>query len=141
MATPVVFREFKKRQHNGSAGDLTGSGAVKVALIDDTLSPSVTSHTEWSDLSANEVSGTGYTAGGVAVANPSIADATNNATYTHDDVEWSQDGAGFSDARYAVWYFASTGDLIAYMDLGGDVGNVSGPLKLDVGAGGVISIQ
>lgn len=141
MATPVVFLSYKRALLAGAGADLEGVGAVKVALIDDTLSPSVTSHTEWSDLSANEVSGTGYTAGGVAVANPSIADATNNATYTHDDVEWSQDGAGFSDARYAVWYFASTGDLIAYMDLGGDVGNVSGPLKLDVGAGGVISIQ
>lgn len=137
MATPVIFLAYKRALLNGDAAEIDAASAVKVALIDDTLAPNSATHDNWSDLSANEVSGTGYTTGGATVASASLADDSDDVIYSHADVVWSQDGAGFADARYAVWYFVADGALIAYMDLGGDVGNVTGDLTLDVGAGGV----
>lgn len=140
MPTFQVFQEFKKRQHNGNGGDLDAAAAVKVALVNDTLAPVAATHTEWTDFSANEVSGTGYTSGGAAVANPSLTESGGDMLYSHDDVVWSQDAGGFTDARYAIWYFAATGDLIGYLDFGEDKGNVDGPLTIDVTAAGVCLI-
>lgn len=141
MATPVVYANFKLRQLNGNAGDLDAAAAVKVGLITASYTPAAATDTEFSVIDANEVSGTNYTAGGEAVANPSVALDSSTAEWTHDDVTWSQHASGFNDARYAVWYFVATGDLIMYMDLGGNKGNVDGDLTLDVTpATGVLNV-
>lgn len=70
----------------------------------------------------NEVSGTGYTAGGATLANPSVTQGnTNNRSYFDaDDVSWAS--ATITNARYAIIYkstgTAGTSALIGYVDLG-----------------------
>ena len=121
-------------------GTLTGSpvdfdtDTIKLALIDDTLAPDEAVHDNWDDLAANEVSGTGYTAGGETLT---ITVDQTGAVMTVDsgDTTWAVDLGGFSDARYAVWYKVggsdATSPIIGHMDMGSDKGNAAGPLTLE----------
>lgn len=84
----------------------------------------------------NEVSGTGYSSGGLALDNKSVS-AANPAVATADDEVINQSGAGFSNGRkYALAKIlggASSADpLIAYGAAGADFGNVAGQLTMDI---------
>jgi hypothetical protein len=93
---------------------------------------------DFRDDITNEVTGTGYTAGGLALANKSVSSA-NPAVFTADDIVVAQSGAGFSTGRkYAIVKItggaSSTDPLFAYGTAGADFGNVAGALTLDVPA-------
>lgn len=84
---------------------LSGDGdwkdnTIKLALVTSSYTPSA-AHTQWSDVSGNEASGTGYTAGGATLANASIANGKLDA----DDVTFSTITVTF---RYAVCYISGT---------------------------------
>lgn len=84
----------------------------------------------------NEVSGTGYSSGGLAL-DTKTASAANPCVLSADDEVISQSGSGFSDGRkYALTKIlggASSADpLLCYGAAGGDFGNVAGQLTLDV---------
>lgn len=75
---------------------------IKVALVTSSYTPS-TAHDEWADVSANEVAtGSGYTTGGIALANP----VTTNTTVDYDDIVWTSLTKTF---RYAVGYKSGSG--------------------------------
>lgn len=134
MPTPTVFPKFKLAQHNGNAVDLD-TDTIKVAWVTNAWTPNLATNEFWGDISANEVSGTGYTAGGSAIAGVTLALDGNTMEWAHNDLSWAQNAAGFSNGRYAVWYkdtgVAGTSRLIMYLNAGADVGNVAGPLTLD----------
>lgn len=73
---------------------------IKLALVTSSYTPSA-AHTQWADISANETSGTGYTAGGETLANAAI----DNSKFDADDVTWSTVTV---TARYAVMYASKT---------------------------------
>jgi len=84
----------------------------------------------------SEVSGTGYTAGGLALSNKTLGTA-NPCIASADDIVISQNAGGFSNGRkYALAKIlggASSADpLLWYGAAGADFGNVSGQLTLDV---------
>jgi len=88
---------------------------IKVALLNDSHSFTAT-HNTWSDVSANEISGTGYTAGGETLANAAV---TQGATtkWDADDVVWSN--ASFTAYHAVIYDDTLTGDdLIASIDFG-----------------------
>ena len=139
MANLTLYSNFRLRQHNGNAINL-GSAPIKVALLTAAYAPALLTDQLFSAIGANEVTGGGYTAGGQAIANSSIALDGAMPEWTHDDVVWAQHAGGFSNARYAVWYEAGTNGLIGCLDLTSNRGNVNGPLTLDVtAASGVAS--
>lgn len=80
-------------------GDWTDN-TIKLALVTSSYTPSA-AHTQWSDVSGNEASGTNYTAGGATLANASKTDANLDA----DDVTFSNVTVTF---RYLVCYFSGT---------------------------------
>ena len=86
------------------------------------------------DVSANEVSGTGYSAGGAALTTKTLTISNNVLTYDADDLTFTQNAGGFSNARYAVLYLntgsAGTSRLVAYNDLVSDRGTVNRDLVL-----------
>ncbi|WP_206315344.1 hypothetical protein [Streptomyces sp. C1-2] len=92
---------------------------IKVALVTGSYSPNVDTHDEWADVSANEASGTGYTAGGVALSSKTLTyDSTNNYwTFDAADIAWSGVTLSF---RYAVIYddTATGKPLLGYVDFG-----------------------
>jgi hypothetical protein len=107
-----------------------------MALVTSAYTPSVDAHDFFNDVSANQVSGAGYTAGGNAISTRSIAGPSSGVvTVDGDDpATWVENAAGFSNARFAILYRdtgnAATSPLIGYYDLGSDQGNTSGDLTL-----------
>ena len=113
---------------------------IKVALL-------TSSHTQdkdnstWADVSANEVSGTGYTAGGATVANVSVTqdDANDQATVDADDTTWS---SSTITARYAVYYddTLTNDDIICIFDFVSDQSSSNGDFTLQVNASGLMAL-
>ena len=135
MPTPAVHSTYKLQQHDGTAPVDWDTDSIRVMLVDATAAPNVTTQQFIDDVSANEVSGTNYTAEGPAIANPSIALDGDTVEMGHDDIVFAQHASGFADARYAYWYkdtgTPGTSVIIMSMDLGADKGNVAGALTLD----------
>lgn len=136
----VIYNSFKKNIMNGSI-DLD-TDTIKVALVTSSYSPNQDTHEDMADVS-NEVSGTGYTAGGATLANKAVtADNTDNeGVFDADDVTWS--GSTIT-ARGAVVY-KSTGTaandlLICYIDFGEDKVSSSGNFKIAWNAEGILNL-
>jgi hypothetical protein len=55
------------------------SDSIKLALLTSGYTPNLTSHVHWSDVSASEASGTGYTAGGQALTSKSLTVTAANS--------------------------------------------------------------
>lgn len=101
---------------------------IKVALVTASYVPDIDGHSFFSDIT-NEVSGTGYTAGGKALANVSATkDNTNDRAYIDaDDTTWP--ASTITAARYAILYkdtgSPATSPLIGYIDLGANKSTVA----------------
>ena len=92
----------------------------------------------------NEVTGTGYTAGGNACASPTWTGPTAGVlTFdASDPTTWSQNGAGFANGRRAILYYdtgtASTSRLVGFSnDFGADLGNVASDFSVAFNASGI----
>ena len=116
------------------------SDAIKVALCTSTYTPSQTSHEWFSDIT-NEITGTGYTAGGAALTTKTVSTSSLTVTIDADDTSWSS--ASFT-ARYAIIYkstgTASTSPLIGYVDFGADQTVASGTFTIQWNASGIVSL-
>lgn len=110
-----IYNRFKANLMNKEV-DLEGD-TIRVALLDSSHSFTAT-HNTWSQVSANEVSGTGYTANGEALASKAVTQAATTK-FDADDVEWSS--ATFTAAHAVIYDDTLAGDdLIASIDFGGD---------------------
>lgn len=143
MSTPVVYPQHKLRQNNGTAVVDYDTDTIKVAILTSAYTYNA-AHDFFNDLT-NEVSGTNYTAGGTAVAGVTFALDGDNAEFVHNDIDWTQSGAGFSNGRVFVWYKdtgnVATSPLIMRMTEASDFGNVAGTLTLDGSAAtGVLNV-
>lgn len=144
MGTPVVYPQFKLKQNNGNAIDLD-SDTIKVMIVTSSYTYSA-AHDFIDDASSNEVSGTGYTAGGTTCAGITFALDGTTAEFIHNDQTITQNAAGFTNGRTFIWYKdtgnAATSPLIMYMTEGADFGNVAGDLILDGSAStGVLTVS
>lgn len=144
MANWVLFDNFRLKQLNGNGLNLdAGGAALKIALITSTRAPVQATDTLWTGtgLSSNEVSGTNYTAGGIAVnAGQSVALSAGVVKFTTSTtIKWTQSGAGFSTARYAVLYDSTSNKLVAYFDIGSNLGNVAGDLSIAIDTNGIFT--
>jgi hypothetical protein len=140
----VIFDNFLENQEGGDAINLEAAGDdVRCMLIDNTRAPVKATDETMVDIDDNEVSGTNYTVGGFDCSNQDIALAAGTVTFDIDDCSWTQSGTGFSDAYYAVLYkytgTPANDRVIAYADLSGPVGNVSGDLTLEMDGAGVFT--
>lgn len=82
----------------------------------------------------NEVSGTGYTAGGVNLANFTSGLDGSTAYITFDDASWTN---ATITARGALIYNASKSNkAVAVFDFGGDVVSTSGTFTVDLPVAG-----
>lgn len=104
-----------------------------VMLVTASYTPDQAAHTKRSDIT-DEVSGTGYSAGGAA-ATVSVANDTGNhrTNVTLGGASWA---TATITARGAVYYksrggLASADELVAYIDFGGDISSTAGTFTLD----------
>ncbi len=130
-----IYNRFKANLMNKET-DLEGD-TVKVALLDNSHSFSATDNT-WSDVSANEISGTGYTAGGATLANKSVTQAATTK-FDADDTEWTT--ATFT-AYHAVIYddTMTNDDLICSIDFGGAQSITASTFKIAWHSDGIITL-
>jgi len=117
---------------------------IKVALLTNSYTPDQDAHNYLDDVIANEVTGTGYTAGGNTLANKTNTynSASNVIVLDADDVTWS---SSTITARYAVIYDATpatnaTKPLIGYVDFGSDQSSSNGNFTITWDATGIVRI-
>lgn len=120
-----------------------GTDTIKVALCTSAYTPDQDTHDFFNDIT-NEVTGTGYTAGGATLASKAstYTAGTNTTAIDAADVTWS---SSTITARYAVVYkstgTASTSPLIGLVDFGADVISSAGNFTITWDAAGVMSLN
>jgi hypothetical protein len=114
---------------------------IKVMLCTSTYAPNLDTHRYKSSVT-NEVTGTGYTAGGATLSGKSVAYNSTGNLLTLDGNTVSWDPSSLV-ARYAVIYkdtgTAGTSPLLVLIDFGENVTSASGPFALDWDAAGIIT--
>lgn len=117
---------------------------IKVALVSSAYTPNQDTHDYWDGVKPNEVTGTGYTAGGQALASKTVTyDAANNVTVLDAaDSVWA---SSTITARYAVIYDDSGATdaqkaLLGYVDFGSDQSSTNGAFTVTWDATGIIRI-
>jgi hypothetical protein len=109
-----LYNNFKEQLFRSAIADLNAAGtAVKVSLHSG-YTPNIDTHQVWADVSATEMSGTGYTAGGVTLANKVVAqDNTNDrATFDADNASWT--GLNIGTPSHAIVRDSTNDVLIGY---------------------------
>lgn len=111
---------------------------IKCMLCTSSYTPNQQTH-DFKDDVTNEVEGTGYTAGGVVLANVDVSVATLTITVDADDPQWT---SSTITARYAVIYDATpatdaTRPLFFLIDFGEDKSSSNGTFKLAFHASGI----
>ncbi|CAB4158629.1 hypothetical protein UFOVP712_16 [uncultured Caudovirales phage] len=120
------------------------SDTIKVALLTNAYTPNQDGHDNFDDVVANQVTGTGYTSGGITLANKTnqYNSATNVIVLDADDVTWA---SSTITARYAVIYNATpatdaTRPLIGYVDFGSDQSSSNGNFTITWDSTGIVRV-
>jgi hypothetical protein len=116
------------------------SDSLKLLLTSSSYTPNQDTHQYKSDVS-NEITGTGYTAGGATVGSVTVSydTGTNVLSFDANDVTWT---AASVTARYGVLYDATPGSdatrpLIGWIDFGGDVTSTGADFTIAWNASGI----
>jgi hypothetical protein len=137
MAALNLYDNFRLRQLRGNGGaDLT-TATLKCMVVTSGYTPNQNTHVFRSSVT-NEVSGSNYTAGGIAFGADTITmDGSGNISVDFDDaaLTWTQHASGFGNGRRVVVYVdtgsSATDLLVAYSaDFGADLGNVAADLTV-----------
>lgn len=135
----LVYSAFKNRAAGGATQIDLDTDTIKIMLVTSSYTASA-AHDFRDDITANEVSGTGYTAGGASLANKTISASGNNYVFDADDATWT---TATITARGAVLYKslggASSADpLICFLDFGSDVTSTSATFTVQFNASGIV---
>jgi hypothetical protein len=144
----LVFNEFANSLAEKKVNLETDT--IKIALITNGVTPTANDATPaWGassgvDYDGNEVSTAGgYTAGGLAVANPVTTRSGATTTFDADDpATIVQDAGGFTNAYWGILYSdtATNKEAIGFLDLGGPVSEVAGPIAIAWNASGICTL-
>jgi hypothetical protein len=102
VATSQVYGHAYSQAFQGKIEFLTDT--VKLALMGSGYTPNLGADTFWNDIDSNEITGTGYSAGGAAIASPTITETAANSwgltwasahAYVLGDVVKPSGGNGF----------------------------------------------
>lgn len=109
------------------------TNSFKIELVTSSYTPNKDTHTKRSDVT-NEISGTGYTAGGASTTVTVTNDTANDRIdIEFSDVSWT---SATLTAAAAVIYkttgTAANDNLVAYLDFGGNVTSTNGTFTLDI---------
>lgn len=137
----VIYNSFKRDIMNGAI-DLD-TDTIKVALVTSSYTPDVDAHDNFDDVT-NEVSGTGYTAGGATLGSAAVSvdNTDNEGVFDAADTTWS---TSTITARGAVIYkstgTASTSKVICYIDFGSDKSSTAGNFTIQWAAEGILNLN
>jgi hypothetical protein len=108
-----VFNNFKENVLLKTMNLASGGDVFKIILVNSGWTPTVDGAApSYADVSANELSGTGYTAGGKTIGSQVVAqdDINNRASWDGADVVWTGLNAGTPAA--AILYNDTVSDLL-----------------------------
>jgi hypothetical protein len=122
---------------------LESETAVKVLMVTDSESPNFDTHNFRDDIAA-EVSGTNYTAGGVAITSTEVTLSSGVLTYDAADASWAS--STISNAMAAVGYFARGGassadELVFLSDFVTAASTTNGTFTIQWHASGIFTID
>jgi len=114
--------------------------AIWCMLLDSNHTFTASAASTVADVSANEVSGTGYTAGGSTLAGLTIAASSNAKAYWDaNDRTWV---SSTITARHCVLYNADNGNkLICSFDFGSDKSSSGGNFTIQWSVSGIVSLN
>lgn len=135
--TAKMYSNATKNLTSGASIDLDGD-TLKVMLCTSSYTPNQNTH-DFKDDVTNEVTGTGYTAGGATLGSVTVATSGTVTTLDAADTSWT---TSTITARYAVIYDSTpasdaTRPLIAYVDFGADVVSSGGTFQITWDATGI----
>jgi len=134
----ATFSKYYKKEITDAVATEGTANKLKLALFT-TAHPYANASTQehYADISANECTGAGYTAGGKLLTSVASTNAGDKARLTADNVVWN---AITVSARYAVLYNTDTGHIRAQYDFGSEKSVTAGTLTLAWSAFGVFEI-
>ena len=84
-----LYDKFAQKQLDGSAPVVWSSDTIKVALLSNAHTPNQATHDFFDDVSANEITGTGYTAGGATTASVTPTSSGTTSIFDLADAQWT----------------------------------------------------
>lgn len=114
---------------------------IKVMLLDNTHTFDA-DHDVIGDVSGNEISGTGYSAGGVTLSGKAVTqdDTNDRAVFDATDVSWTT--ATFSAYHAVLWDDTVSGDpLLCSIDFGGVKSVTAGTFTIQWSVNGIIRLS
>lgn len=140
----LIYNSYKTALiNNDTKINLEDTDTIKVALVTSTYTPSADSHDFFDDVT-NEVSGTGYSAGGATLGTKTVTqdNTDDEGVFDAADTTWTTSSI---TARGAVIYkstgVASTSPLIAYIDFAADKTSDGGTFQITWPAEGILNIN
>jgi hypothetical protein len=138
--TATLYGLTAQKEIDGSGAINWTSDTIKVALCTSSYVPNQDTHDFFNDVT-NEVTGTGYTAGGASLASKTSTydTASDQVRLDAADTSWT---TSTITARFAVVYkstgTASTSPLIGWVDFGADVSTTAGTFQITWDPTGVV---
>lgn len=130
-----MFEEAPVNAYKALITDISAAGTdIKVLLMTDSAAPSQATWTSKADVTSdgNEVVATGYTAGGMLLANKTLAAASRVTKFDADNTTWT---SSTITARHAIVYDAepvaeADQKLLVWIDFGADVISTAGDFTI-----------
>ena len=116
------------------------SDSFKVMLVRSAYSPNIDTHKKASDVT-NEITGTGYTAGGRALSGLSVSqdNGGDEGVWDGADVIWAS--SSLSAAGAVIYDTTAASNLICYFDFGGYQVSSSGTFTISWNSEGIINLN
>lgn len=126
------------------ASGLESETAVKVLMVTDTETPDFNADDFRADVTANEVSGTGYSAGGNTLTTTELTISGGVLTYDGADVSWAS--STIANAMAGVGYFARGGadtadELVFLSDFVTAASSSNGTFTIQWSASGIFTVD
>lgn len=116
----------------------------KLALFTNSITPNFSSDTAYavSPYNANEVSGTGYTAGGTAITTTTITESpTETIMWDAADTSWTTSTITNARAGLAYADALAGNNAIVLIDFAADFSTVAGTFLVQWASGGIFNID
>ena len=128
-----LYTSFKTGLMNGTFN--LASDTINVALLNNSFS-FVAATTTFSNT--DEISGTGYTAGGQALSGLSVSASGTSAVWTASNVTWTS--STFNAYFAEIYDVTASNKSIACIDFGGEVSVSGGTFEIEWSGSGIISL-
>ena len=133
--TQAMCTSFKADLLNKEQDLGNGADTIKIALYTSSanLDAATTAYT-----TTEEITGSGYTAGGVTLTNQVVDTSGTTAYFDADDPEWTS--ASFTTAGALIYNSTASNKAIAVLSFGGDFTVTSGTFRIVFPAPGAAAI-